>query len=103
MWNQRRYHFIIGLVADSGSNTVQMEITKGHHYHALAPVHQYVRNSLGFDRGGGPVFSYEDVDAIMHHSKLAAEVYSDMDSPMLTCRQQEDTSTAIDVAPSRKV
>lgn len=48
-----------------------MEITKGHHYQCLAPLHQYVLDSLGFERGSGPVFSYEDVDAIMHHSKLA--------------------------------
>jgi len=69
-----RYHFIIGLVIDIGSNTVQMEITKGHHYQALAPLHQYVLDGLGFERGSGPVFSYEDVDAIMLHSKLAADV-----------------------------
>ena len=69
-----RCHFIIGLVIDSGSKTVQMEITKGHHYQALAPLHQYVLDALGFERGSGPVFSYEDVDAIMFHSKLAAGV-----------------------------
>ena len=56
-----RYHFIIGLVIGSGRKTVQMEITKGHHYQCLAPLHQYV---LGFERGSGPVFSYEDVVAI---------------------------------------
>ena len=67
-----RYHFITGLVIDSGSKTVQMEITKGHHYQCLAPLHEYVLDSLGFERGSGPVFSYEDVDAIMHHSKLTA-------------------------------
>ncbi len=42
-----RYHFIIGLVIDSGSKTVQMEITKGHHYQALAPLHQYVLECIG--------------------------------------------------------
>ena len=69
-----RYHFIIGLVIDSASKTVQMEIAKGHHYQCLGPLHQYVLDSLGFERGSGPVFSYEDVDAVMHHSKLAAGV-----------------------------
>ncbi|DBA77425.1 TPA: hypothetical protein ACH3X1_009257 [Trebouxia sp. C0004] len=67
-----RYHFIIGLVIDSGSKTVQMEITKGHHYQCLAPLHQYVLDSLGFERGSGPVFSYEDVDAIMLHEHVDA-------------------------------
>ena len=69
-----RYHFVIGLVIDSGSKTIQMEIAKGHHYQCLAPLHQYVLDSLGFERGSGPVFSYEGVDAIMLHSKLAADV-----------------------------
>jgi len=37
-----------------------MEITKGHHYQALASWHLFL---LGFDRGKGPVFMYENVDA----------------------------------------
>ena len=41
-----RYHFVIGLLIDSGSKTVQMEIAKGHHYQALAPLHQYVQWGL---------------------------------------------------------
>lgn len=69
-----RYHFLRGLVIDSGSKTVQMEITKGHHNQCLAPLHQYVLVSLGFERGTCPVFSYEHVNAVMHHSKLAADV-----------------------------
>ncbi len=50
-----------------------MDITKGHHYRALAPLHQYVLDALGFERGKGLVFSHEDMDAIMLHSKLAAD------------------------------
>ena len=69
-----RYHFIIGLVIDLDDKTVQMQITKGHHYQALAPLHQYVLNSLGFEQGRGPVFNYEDTDAIILHSNLAAAV-----------------------------
>ncbi len=34
-----RYHFMIGLVIDVNDKTVQMDITKGHHYQALAPLH----------------------------------------------------------------
>lgn len=66
------YHFIIGLVIDCHDRTVQMHITKGHHYQALAPLHQCVLDALGFENG--PVFSYEDSDAIMMHSQLAADV-----------------------------
>lgn len=51
-----------------------MHITKGHHYQALAPLHQCVLDALGFENGRGPVFSYEDSDAIMMHSQLAADV-----------------------------
>ncbi len=43
-----RHHFIIGLVIDLDDKTVQMQITKGHHYQALAPLHQYVLDALGF-------------------------------------------------------
>lgn len=49
-----------------------MHITKGHHYQALAPLHQCVLDALGFENGA--VFSYEDSDAIMMHSQLAADV-----------------------------
>lgn len=66
------YHFIIGLVIDCHERTVQMHITKGHHYQALAPLHQCVLDALGFENGA--VFSYEDSDAIMMHSQLAADV-----------------------------
>ena len=69
-----RYHFIIGLVIDLGEKTVQMEITTGHHYQALAPLHQYVLDALRFETGKGPAFSYEDMDAVMLHAKLAADV-----------------------------
>ncbi len=68
-----RYHFIIGLVIDLGEKTVQMEIT-GHHYQALAPLHQYVLDALRFQTDKGPAFSYEDMDAVMLHAKLAADV-----------------------------
>lgn len=37
-----RHHFVIGLIIDLDDKTVQMEITKGHHFQALAPLHQYV-------------------------------------------------------------
>ena len=68
-----RYHFIIGLIIDLDDKTVRMEITKGHYFQALAPLHQYVLD-LGFEQGRGPVFSYEDTDAVILHSKLAAAV-----------------------------
>ena len=69
-----RHHFIIGLVIDLDDNTVQMQITKGHHYQALAPLHQYVLDALGFAQGKGPVFIYEDTDAVILHSNLAVSV-----------------------------
>ena len=69
-----RYHFIIGLIIDLDDKTVQMEITEGHYFQALAPLHQYVLDALGFEQGRGPVFSYEDTDALILHSKLAAAV-----------------------------
>jgi hypothetical protein len=69
-----RHHFIIGLVIDLDDKTVQMDITKGHCFMALAPLHQYVLDALGFEEGRGPVFSYEDIDAVILHSKLAAAV-----------------------------
>ena len=49
-----RHHFIIGLVIDLDDKTVQMEITKGHYFQALAPLHQYVSLILFgyFDKGG---------------------------------------------------
>ena len=73
-----KHHFIIGLVLDSYDKTVQMQITKGHHYQALAPLHQYVLDALGFKQGRGPVFNYEDNDAIILHSNLAAAVIDTM-------------------------
>ena len=69
-----RHHFIIGLVIDIDDKTVQMQITKGHHYQALAPLHQYTLDALGFEKGRGPVFNYEDTDAVILHSNLAAAV-----------------------------
>ena len=69
-----RHHFIIGLVIDLDDKTVRMEITKGHYFQTLSPLHQYVLDALAFERGRGPVFSYEDTDAVMLHSKLAAAV-----------------------------
>jgi len=69
-----RHHFIIGLVIDLDDKTVQMNITKGHYFIALAPLHQHVLDALGFAEGTGPVFSYEDTDAVILHSKLAAAV-----------------------------
>ncbi len=73
-----RHHFIIGLVIDLDDKTVQMEITKGHYFQALAPLHQYVLDALGFEKGRGPVFSYEDTDAVILHSNLAAAVIDTM-------------------------
>ena len=70
-----RHHFVIGLIIDLDDKTVQTEITKGHHIQALAPLHQYV---LGFEKGRGPVFNYEDTDAVIIHSKLAAAVIDTM-------------------------
>ena len=67
-----------------------MESTKGHHCLALAPLHQYVLAALGFERGTAPVFSYEDMDAIIFHSKLAADVIDTLLSlqhPMSTIRK----------------
>lgn len=69
-----RHHFVIGLVIEVEDKTVQMQITKGHHYQALAPLHQYVLDALGFEQGRGPVFNYEDTDAVILHSNLAAAV-----------------------------
>ena len=69
-----RHHFIIGLVIDLDDKTVQMNITKGHSFIALAPLHQHVLDALGFAEGIGPVFSYQDTDAVILHSKLAAAV-----------------------------
>ena len=63
-----RYHFIIGLFIHVNDKTVQMDITKGHRHQALAPLYQYVLDALGFGRGKGPVFSYEDVDASLKGS-----------------------------------
>ena len=31
-------------------------------------------DALGFEKGRGPVFNYEDTDAVILHSKLAAVV-----------------------------
>ena len=69
-----RHHFIIGLVIDLDDKTVRMDITKGHYIRALAPLLQYVLDALGFEKGRGPVFNYEDTDAVILHSKLAAAV-----------------------------
>ena len=75
------YHFLIGLVIDLYEKTVQMEITKGHYVQALAPLHQHVLDvldALGFEKGRGPVFNYEDTDAVILHSQLAAAVIDTM-------------------------
>ena len=69
-----RHHFIIGLLIDLDDKTVQMNITKGHCFIALAPLHQHVLDVLGFAEGIGPIFSYEDTDAVIVHSRLAAAV-----------------------------
>ena len=69
-----KHHFIIGLVIDLDDKTVRMEITTGHYFQALAPLHQYVLDALGFEKGRDPVFSYEDTDAVILHSRLAAAV-----------------------------
>ena len=69
-----RHDFIIGLVIDLDDKTVQVNITKGHYFIALAPLHQVVLDALGFAEGTGPVFNYEDIDAIVLHSKLATAV-----------------------------
>ncbi|DBB07205.1 TPA: hypothetical protein ACH3X1_011770 [Trebouxia sp. C0004] len=69
-----RHHFIIGFVTDLDDQTVQMEITKGLYGQALAPLHQSVLDALWFEKGRGPVFSYEDTDAVILHAKLAAAV-----------------------------
>ena len=58
-----RHHFVIGLVIDLDDKTVQMQITKGNYIQALE-----------FEKGRGPVFNYEDTDAVILHSKLAAIV-----------------------------
>ena len=47
-----------------------MEITQGQHVQALAPLHQCVLEALGFEKGRGPVFNYDDTDAVILHSKL---------------------------------
>ncbi len=73
-----RHHFVIGLIIDLDDKTVQKEITKGHHIQALAPLHQYVLDAMGFEKGRGPVFNYEDTDAVNLHSKLAAAVIDTM-------------------------
>ena len=39
-----RHHFVIGLVIDLDDKTVQMQITKGHHYQALALVSMTMGN-----------------------------------------------------------
>ena len=69
------HHFLKVLVIDLYDKTVQMEITKGHYVQALAPLHQHV---LGFEKGRGPVFNYEDTDAVILHSQLAAAVIDTM-------------------------
>ena len=69
-----RHHFIIGLVIDLDDKTVPMNITKRHCFIALAPLHPHVLDALGFAEGTGPIFSYEDTDAIIVRSRLAAAV-----------------------------
>jgi len=69
-----RHHFIIGLVMHLDDKTVQMHITTGHCFTALAPLHQYVLDALGFEEGKGPVFSYEDIEAVILRPKLVAAV-----------------------------
>ena len=72
--SRARHQFIIELVIDLNDSTVQKDISKGHCFIALAPLHQYVLDALGFEEGRGPVFSYEDTDAVILHSELAAAV-----------------------------
>ena len=43
-----RHHFIIGLVIDLNDKTVQVNITKGHYFVALAPLHEHVLDAVGF-------------------------------------------------------
>ncbi len=69
-----RHQFIIELVIDLNDSTVQKDISKGHCFIALAPLHQYVLDALGLEEGRGPVFSYEVIDAVILHSQLAAAV-----------------------------
>ena len=38
------------------------------------------KDELGFEKGRGPVFSYEDTDAVILHSKLAAAVIDTVSS-----------------------
>ncbi len=73
-----RHHFIIGLIIHLDDKTVQMNIIKGHCSIALASLHQYVLDALGFEEGRGPVFRYEDIDAVILHSRLAAAVIDTM-------------------------
>ena len=73
-----RHRFIIGLVIHLDDKTVEMEITQGQHVQALAPLHQCVLEALGFEKGRGPVFNYDDTDAVILHSKLAAAVIDTM-------------------------
>ena len=40
--------------------------------------HHFDMDALGFEKGKGPVFSYEDTDAVILHSKLAAAVIDTM-------------------------
>ncbi|DBA82109.1 TPA: hypothetical protein ACH3X1_007102 [Trebouxia sp. C0004] len=59
-----RHHFVIGLIIDLDGKAVQMEITKGHHIQALAPMDQYVLDwvppqTLGFEKGRGQSFAQE--------------------------------------------
>ena len=37
-----------------------------------------ILDALGFEKGRGPVFNYEDTDAVILHSKLAAAVIDTM-------------------------
>ncbi len=60
-------HFIIGLVINVYDKTVHLIIMKAHHYQALAPLHEYVLEGLGFGRDQGCVFNYDNTEAIMHH------------------------------------
>ena len=52
-----RHHFVVGLIIDLENKTVHTEIIKGHHTQALAPLHQYVLDALGFEKGRGHVFN----------------------------------------------
>ena len=69
-----KIYLIIGLVRDFDDKIVRRDTTKGHYHQALAPLHQHVLDASDAERGRCPALGYEDMDAIMLHSKLAADV-----------------------------